>query len=308
MVSIAFFVFAGILIASALAVVFSRNSVHSVLFLILAFFNAAALFLIAGAEFLAMLLVVVYVGAVAVLFLFVVMMMDINPQTQPRLFAFEQFKKTSLDLMTFIGYVVIFFGLFVAIGYGLSYVYSVFAGIIEQPTKLAINEDLPWIAQLPWLSLLYDSALEVRFWIGLVAYFLTWRLTQVIIGSGFLQVASRFINSLPSLMGVAILLIFEFCFLVIQWQSSSMSESLSNSPLPPVDLMNNTAAIGQVLYRDYVYWFQGAGLILLVAMIGAIVLTLRHRKSVKRQNVSDQLKRDPKETVELKKIPLGEGI
>jgi len=306
MVSIAFFIFAGVLMGSAIAVVFSRNSVHSVLYLILAFFNAAGLFVLIGAEFLAMLLVVVYVGAVAVLFLFVVMMMDINPETQPRLFAMNQFKKTSMNVMVFVGYSVVFLGLFIAFGVLLTKGYNAFMDLFDG--KELMNDDLPWISQLPWIAPLYDSTMESRFILGCVAYLLSWGVATRVIGVGFLQAAASFINSLPSLMGIALLLVVEFCFLVMNWESSTLTDSLVSSPLPPADLMHNTAAIGQVLYRDYVYLFQGAGLILLIAMIGAIVLTLRHRKNVKRQNISDQLKRDPKETLELKKIPLGKGI
>ena len=191
----AFYLFSTITIAASGMVVVAHNAVYSVLFLILAFFSAAALFVIAGAEFLAMILVIVYVGAVAVLFLFVVMMFDVNRSRIKR---------------------------------GLSH-YSLIGGLI---------------------------------------------------GGGIL---------------IELLLIV----------------SLRTSYPPPHLLMfssestNNTFEIGLSLYTDYVYLFQTAGLALLVAMIGAITLTLRTRSGVKRQNILHQVARDPTKTIELKNIPSG---
>ena len=195
--ALAFYLFAGILIASAVMVVTSRNPVHSVLYLILAFFNAAALFLIAGAEFLAMILVIVYVGAVAVLFLFVVMMLDID-----------------------------------------------FARLRE----------------------------------------------------GFQRYA-------PFGAVVGGILFLELLFVLGAWQFSSDAQELRLSPTPAVP---NTQAIGRVLYTDYIFLFQISGLILLVAMIGAIVLTLRERPGTKRQSVEAQLARVGQ--VESLDVPLGQGV
>ena len=193
--SVFFYLFATICCLSGLMVVSSRNPVHSVLFLILAFFNAAGLFILLNAEFLAMLLVVVYVGAVAVLFLFVVMMLDINYSELRE--GFQKYRSLGL----FIGAVLLV---------------ELFATFFEY---------------------------------------------------------SGNIKSLPS----------------------------------PGDV-HNTKALGQVIYTDYIYLFQLAGLILLVAMIGAIALTLRKRTGVRKQVVADQNARTRAETVKLAKVETGAGV
>ncbi|MCC0056934.1 MAG: NADH-quinone oxidoreductase subunit J [Rhodobiaceae bacterium] len=195
-----FFVFAGVMIASAVMVVGSRNPVHSVLFLILAFFNAAGLFLLLGAEFLAMILVVVYVGAVAVLFLFVVMMLDMD-----------------------------------------------FAEL-----RQGAQEYLP-VGALVGLIILVELL--------------------VVIGGWTLD---------PQ---------------VVQTSAAPVAEGVSN-----------TTALGQILFTRYIFFFQIAGLVLLVAMIGAIVLTLRHKENVKRQSIAAQVARDPKTAVEVRKVETGKGI
>ncbi len=195
-----FYLFSIILIAAAIMVVASRNPVHSVLFLILAFFNAAGLFLIAGAEFLAMILVIVYVGAVAVLFLFVVMMLDID---------FAEMRKGILQYMP--------------------------------------------IGVLIGLILFLELALLAGSWVIL-------------------------------------------------------PEVADSSVLPIDNSISNTKALGQVLYTRYVFLFQGAGIILLIAMVGAIVLSLHHRSNVKRQDIGKQVARDPKETVKTVKVKSGKGI
>jgi NADH-quinone oxidoreductase subunit J len=198
MVAAAFYVFAAVLIASATMVVVSRNPVHSVLYLILCFFNAAALFLIAGAEFLAMIMVIVYVGAVAVLFLFVVMMLDID---------FAQLRDG--------------FQRYAPIG-------ALIGGVL------------------------------------------------------FLQI----------LLAIGV------------WQSAPVANVLRLNPIEPG--VENTRAIGRVLYTDYVFLFQASGLVLLVAMIGAIVLTLRERPGTKRQDVAAQIARAG--SVNLRSIPTGAGL
>lgn len=195
--ALAFYLFAAILIASAVMVVTSRNPVHSVLYLILAFFNAAALFLIAGAEFLAMILVIVYVGAVAVLFLFVVMMLDID----------------------------------------------------------------------------------------------------------FAQLREGFQRYAPFGAVIGGILFLELLLVLGAWQFSSDAQDLRLSPTPAV---SNTQAIGRVLYTDYIYLFQISGLILLVAMIGAIVLTLRERPGTRRQSIEAQLARIGR--VESLNPPVGQGV
>lgn len=194
----AFYLFAFVLIAAATMVVTARNPVHSVLFLILGFFNAAALMLIAGAEFLAMILVIVYVGAVAVLFLFVVMMLDID----------------------------------------------------------------------------------------------------------FAQLREGFQRYAPFGAVVGGILFLELLFVLGAWQFSTDAADLRLSPTPGG--ASNTEAIGRVLYTDYIYLFQISGLILLVAMIGAIVLTLRDRKSTRAQSVEAQLARLG--SVESLNPALGQGV
>ncbi|MEL6435445.1 MAG: NADH-quinone oxidoreductase subunit J [Pseudomonadota bacterium] len=198
-----FYMFAFIAVASAVMVVVSRNPVHSVLYLILTFFNAAALFLLTGAEFLGMILLVVYVGAVAVLFLFVVMMLDVD---------FASMKRGALDYAP-IGMMV---------------------GIV--------------------------LAMELL----------------IVVGGNALAVDRPDNVALPT---------------------------------PDPARRENTAAIGDILYTDYVFFFQIAGLVLLVAMIGAIVLTLRPPKSgVKRQDMGAQVRRTPEEAMELVDVESGKGL
>ncbi len=196
-----FYLFGGLTILSAMAVVFAKNPVHSVLYLIMAFFNTAALFLLLGAEFLAMLLIIVYVGAVMVLFLFVVMMLNIN---------FTELRK-GLHKYSMIGF-LIGFGLLMELG--------------------------------------------------------------LIFGTGM-------------------------------YAPESFNRAVDN---PTPEGVTNTEALGQLIYTDYIYIFQAAGMILLVAMIGAIVLTHRKREGVKKQNISKQVTRTAKDAYELKKVKTGEGI
>src|ERR1700761_7660528 len=198
----AFWLFATILILSAIMVIGARNPVHSVLFLILAFFNAAGLFVLLGAEFLAMILVVVYVGAVAVLFLFVVMMLDIN---------------------------------FAALRRG-----------IRQHLALGLA-------------------------VGIVL------LAELIIVAGAWIVSPEVVNH-------------------------------TAAAVTPLVTATNTQALGSIIYTRYIYAFEGSGLILLVAMIGAIVLTLRSRVGVRRQVIAGQISRSRAETIEVVKVPTGHGI
>ena len=195
---LAFYLFAFILIASAVMVVTSRNPVYSVLYLILAFFNAAALFLIAGAEFLAMILVIVYVGAVAVLFLFVVMMLDID----------------------------------------------------------------------------------------------------------FAQMREGFQRYLPVGAVIGGILFLELLLVLGAWRFAADVGDLRLSPTPAG--VSNTEALGRVIYTDYIYLFQASGLILLVAMIGAIVLTLRDKPTARRQNIAEQIARSSE--VVMAQPAIGAGI
>ena len=195
-----FYLFAGMCIASAFMVISAKNPVHSVLFLILAFVNAAGLFLLLGAEFLAMILIVVYVGAVAVLFLFVVMMLDVD-----------------------------------------------FAELRE----------------------------------------------------GFLQYVP-----IGALVGMVFLA--EILLVVGAWTIGPGMPRLITAPIP--EGVSNTEALGLVLYTRYLYFFQAAGMVLLVAMIGAIVLTLRHKPNVKRQSVSAQIARSPATSIEIRQVRPGQGL
>ncbi len=200
--AIAFWLFALVAVASGVMVISARNPVHSVLFLILAFFNAAGLFVLMGAEFLAMILVIVYVGAVAVLFLFVVMMLDID-----------------------------------------------FA----------------------------------------------------VMRQGFLQY-------LPIGGLIGLVLLIELVLVAVAWVAAPEIASTAAAPMPPPAQVANTAALGALLYTRYVYVFQGAGAILLVAMIGAIVLTHRVRGDVRKQRVGDQHARRREDSVEVVKVRPREGV
>jgi NADH-quinone oxidoreductase subunit J len=197
-----FYLFAAVAVASGVMVVSARNPVHSVLFLILAFFNAAGLFVLMGAEFLAMILVIVYVGAVAVLFLFVVMMLDID----------------------------------------------------------------------------------------------------------FAQLRSGAMRYLPIGLLVGIILLAELVLVFGSWAIAPGVASVSAAPMPSGAAVTNTRALGDLIYTRYIFAFQAAGMILLVAMIGAIVLTLRPRTDTRRQSIAEQLSRNSAETVEVVKVRIGEGV
>ena len=195
-----FYVFAGVCVASAVMVIVSRNPVHSVLFLILAFVNASGLFILLGAEFLAMILVVVYVGAVAVLFLFVIMMLDVD---------FSELREGFLEYMP----------------------------------------------------------------LGLV------------IGGIF---------------------VFELLLVAFPWIINPGTAKAITSAIPTN--VSNTEALGLVLYTKYIHYFQLAGMVLLVAMIGAIVLTLRHKAGVKRQDINVQNARTPELAMSVRKVASGQGL
>ena len=200
--ALAFYLFAFVAVAAGVLVIASRNPVHSVLVLILAFFNSAGLFVLMGAEFLAMILVIVYVGAVAVLFLFVVMMLDIN----------------------------------------------------------------------------------------------------------FVELRSGFAQYLPVGALVGLILLAELLVVGSGWVVIPQAESVAAAPIPPIDQVTNTEAIGRLIYTKYVYLFQAAGLVLLVAMVGAIVLTLRSRAGVRKQRIGDQVARRPDDAIEVVKVTTGSGI
>ena len=195
-----FYLFAGVCIAAAFMVVAARNPVHSVLFLILTFVNAAGLFLLLGAEFLAMILIVVYVGAVAVLFLFVVMMLDVD----------------------------------------------------------------------------------------------------------FTELRQGFLDYLPFGAVIGLIFLVELVLVLFGWVFGPDVKTAIVAPTP--DTITNTEALGRILYTRYIYFFQAAGLVLLVAMVGAIVLTLKHRPGVRRQRIADQVARSRATGMTLVDIKPGEGI
>ncbi|AWM07845.1 MULTISPECIES: NADH-quinone oxidoreductase subunit J [Bradyrhizobium] len=195
-----FYLFAGVCVASAVMVIVSRNPVHSVLYLILAFVNASGLFVLMGAEFLGMMLIVVYVGAVAVLFLFVIMMLDVD----------------------------------------------------------------------------------------------------------FVELREGFIQYLPVGLVIGGIFLFELLLTVGAWIINPTVSKTITAPIPTN--VSNTEALGLVLYTKYIYYFQLSGMVLLVAMIGAIVLTLRHKASVKRQDINVQNARTPDMAMAMRKVAPGQGL
>ena len=200
--AIAFYILAAATLGAGLLVITARNPVHSVLFLIAAFFAAAGLFVLLGAEFLAMILVIVYVGAVLVLFLFVVMMLDVD----------------------------------------------------------------------------------------------------------FAELRQGFLQYLPIGAFLGIMVLTELVLVVGTWVIGPDVEHAITSPIPPIARMLNAEALGHVLYTQYVYFFQAAGVVLLVAMIGAIVLTLRHKPNVKRQNIAEQVARTKATAIDIVKVRPGQGL
>lgn len=195
-----FYLFSGICVAAAVMVIVASNPVHSVLYLILAFVNAAGLFLLMGAEFIALMLVVVYVGAVAVLFLFVIMMLDVD----------------------------------------------------------------------------------------------------------FTRLRDGFMEYLPFGLVIGVIFIVELLLLVGGWAFSPGITTAITAPIP--GNVTNTEALGLVLYTRYIHYFQISGMVLLVAMIGAIVLTIRHKKTVKRQDINVQNARGPETAMEVRKVATGQGL
>ncbi len=198
----AFYIFAISAVIGGLFTVVSKNPVHSVLWLILAFLSSAGLFVLLGAEFVAMLLVIVYVGAVAVWFMFVVMMIDVD----------------------------------------------------------------------------------------------------------FAELRGQMAKYVPIALLIGVVLLLELSLAFGTWQVSNNAEAVRAAIAPDMAEVTNTAALGQLIYDKYIYLFQTAGLILLVAMIGAIVLTLRHRVNIKRQNVMAQMHRDPAKAMEVIDVKPGQGL
>ncbi len=197
-----FYLFATICAVAGVMVISARNPVHAVLFLILAFVSSAGIFILLGAEFLALILVVVYVGAVAVLFLFVVMMLDVD----------------------------------------------------------------------------------------------------------FTELRSGFLSYLPIGALIGIILLIELILVLGSWAITPEVTANIMTPAPPLNELSNTEALGRVLYTKYVYFFEAAGIVLLIAMIGAIVLTLQHKTGVKRQSIPAQVARTPADSIEIKQVESGKGL
>jgi NADH-quinone oxidoreductase subunit J len=301
MQALAFYLFSAITIGSALMVVSVRNPIHAVFCLILAFFGAAGLFLLLGAEFLAMILIVVYVGAVAVLFIFVVMMLDLSLpllKNNSLLRLKEVFRAFSKILL----YCAVFW-----------LVFSILVAIINLIVQsLNIFSFLSMMGD--FIKSLFESwtlpTLEIGF--GCIAFAIAFLLArqaaQFVVHKGFFKLIKQFIKNFPLRFMIAFILAAELATVISLWKKASLlSEELTLAPTPPIAIMSNTHALGQLLYTDYIYVFQTSGLILLTAMIGAIVLTLRKREGVRRQNISEQVHRRREDAVELIKVETGQG-
>ena len=303
---LAFYLFSTILLGASLGVVFSRNPVHSVLFLILAFFNAAALFVLLGAEFLAMLLVIVYVGAVAVLFLFVVMMLDVVPSTAMKLpkGGWQPIKKALFDIGFYKAW---FIPVFLFVVYGLSFSPSLIQGAYGD---FLLYHSLPvGLGILIWPTAGFSSLVVVSSWAIMVsAAMLAHATASRMSGVGICSACAVLFGRLPFSWIMAGILLCEFMVMIAFWNVSPVAGQVGSSPMPPHDLMNNTQALASLIYRYYAYVFEACGLILLVAMIGAIVLTLRKRTTMRTQDILTQVTRDPKKCVTLVNVKSGEGV
>ncbi len=306
--ALTFYLFAGITLSSALMVITARNPVHSVFFLILSFFSSAGLFVLLGAEFLAMLLVVVYVGAVAVLFLFVVMMLDIPVPTLKSWFIpkVKEFGQAGAILLS---YTVIFIASAYLMMVALSFVSLWGLGITGiDPTQLttdpllAIREPFSKYEAHKWLEFVSAS---VTFLVAIVTGRL---LAMIVLKKKFWKASSDFVYQSPVGLIITIMLFAELAMVIMVWGDTEIAQEMTLLPIPPTTVLPNTHALGQVLYTDYMYIFQTAGLILLVAMIGAIVLTHRHRTDARRQSISSQNNRTVDESVMVVKVNSGEGV
>lgn len=320
MVAIVFYLFSAMLLLSGLMVITARNPVYSILFLIYAFFNAAGLFVILGAEFLAMMLVIVYVGAVADLFLFVVMMMDINWRSLKHSFSSVP-KEFWHSFGIFIGYSAIFCASFLICVMGLlnllGYLFEAIPqDVISQSLILFISSPKTFLTLPLWKmiqtlfqmnlfslpSLLMIVSLFLSLWLAKVA-------AELILRSSFRLVAHSFVRHFPVAWFIASIFGGQLVLMATLWHDSSVTKTLiGTTQLISEPTMQNTQALGQIIYTDYLYIFQLSGVILLIAMIGAIVLTHRKRDDVKRQSIKNQLERRKEDTLQLKDAPLGKGI
>jgi len=287
--TLAFYLFSAVTLGSAVMVITARNPVHSVFFLILAFFSSAGLFILLHAEFLAMMLVVVYVGAVAVLFLFVVMMLDIKrPEVKP--WFVPKTKFLALSSLWFLAY-MISFTLFV----GGTIALAVYLIQLITGRGVDLFTPDPIVVSLVLLSLVFGG--------GLTEFFF-----KKVCHKSWGKIFKAFCQSVPIGAIVLGILIIEALVVTHVWLRPSDAEEILMAPAPPDMVLSNTHALGQLIYTDFIYVFQSVGLVLLVAMIGAIVLTLRRRPDVKRQKVSDQIQRSREDAVRLTKVESGQGI
>lgn len=291
MLDLAFYLFSAITVGTAVMVVAARNPMHAVFFLILSFFGAAGLFLLLGAEFLAMVLVVVYVGAVAVLFLFVIMMLDLSmpPVKRDLLLRFRAMARALSGLLVYTLVSALVFS-----------VTAIAIGFIFQPNN--VFSFLFFGSGPPANGLLWGGAALIS------AFLASWKVGRFIVHKGFFELVLQLIKNMPLRLVVTVILAGELATIISLWKEAPMAEELTLTPMPPLAVMSNTQALGQALYTDYIYVFQTAGLILLIAMIGAIVLTLRKREGARRQNVSAQVNRRREDAVKLINIEKGRGI
>lgn len=289
MLQIIFYLFSTVLVTSSIMVTYARNPVHSVLYLILAFFNAAGLFILLNAELLAMLLVIVYVGAVAVLFLFVVMMMNVVPSQKETKNIWHSMIESARLFLKFIAY---------------GFIFLLIAGLMSIYILPFIGQILITMHILPEGS--YIQINQKGFWINdVIGLMFAW----IVFHHGFKKplwdLGSAFARSLPpgGVLGAVILAEISY---VLAYGKPLMIHS--SPALTPISSVTNTRAIGLVLYTDYVFLFETAGMILLTAMIGAIVLTHRKREGVRRQDVRTQMARRKEDTLEFHNPPVGKGI
>ncbi len=298
-----FYVFSTLLVGSGLAVIFSRNPVHSVLFLIFAFFNAAALFIMIGAEFLATLLVIVYVGAVAVLFLFIVMMMPISSDDQGPIFS----KSRTLDAFQTLLNLAVYGIVFAAVSLVLISIAPV-TDIIQSGQYFSLDHLKDILQTSSWSIFASETPIAVTLITSIATLLLARQATQLLVKRYFLSIVSGFVDSLAFMVILGLGFMGVFINLALTWKTSPLSEDLVASSTPPIDLVPNTKALGGIIYTDYLFAFQCSGILLLIAMIGAIVLTHRKREGVKKQNIMDQIMRDPKKTLKTHDMPLGKGV
>lgn len=306
MAAIIFYIFSFFLLTSAIAVIFARNPVHSVLFLILAFFNAAGLFILLGAEFLAMLLVIVYVGAVAVLFLFVVMMLDIVPRKESMWFSEKKWFVFKKGLRDGALYLAIWLPSFIVLLGGM-YLVSLPSKGLSVPSRSILDSTNSSVFSQLYINL-PQLPMLVKTIILSLSVFLASQITSAVTKILFFNILERLFRGLPVPFIVGCILIIELIAMFACWNSPVLPMHTIKPATEITANLSNTHALAPYLYKDYVLAFILSGLILLVAMIGAIVLTLHKRTDTKRQDIARQLARRKEDTLEIRKVKTGEGI